>query len=61
MAVDGEIIDGMARYALKWHYNSIVEEMDDFVLHHIGHPDDYERNVKLRESFKAVLQYWGEL
>jgi len=59
--VDSELIDRMAVYAIKWHYNSIVEDMDDFVLHQRGHPDDYERNVKLKEQFRAVLEYWGEL
>jgi hypothetical protein len=59
-AVDGEIIDRMAAYALKWHYNSLVEDMDNFVLHQQGHPDDYERNVKLKDHFKAILEYWGE-
>jgi len=59
--VDSELIDRMAVYSLKWHYNSIVEDMDDFVLHQRGHPADYERNVKLKEHFRAILEYWGEL
>ena len=59
--VDGEAVDRMAAYALKWHYNTIVEEMDDFVMYQRGHPDDYERNHKMREHFRAVLEYWGEI
>lgn len=59
-AVNGELIDRMALYALKWHYNSIIDDMDLFVLHQHGRPEDYERNVKLKEHFKAVLDYWGE-
>lgn len=59
--VDGELIDRMAVYAIKWHYNTIMEEMDNFVLHQRGHPDDYEHNVKLKEHFRAVLRYLGEL
>jgi hypothetical protein len=58
--IDGELVDNLARYALKWHYNSIVEDMDNFVLHQQGHPDDYERNVKLKQALKTILEYWGD-
>jgi hypothetical protein len=58
--IDGELVDRMAVYALKWHYNAAVEDMDNFVLHQRGHPDDYERNLKLKEHFAAILKYWGE-
>lgn len=59
--INGELIDSMAVYSLKYHYNCIIEEMDDFILHQKGHPDDYERNVKLKEHFGEVLKYWGAL
>lgn len=58
--VDSELIDRMAVYAIKWHYNAIIEEMDDFVLRQRGNPDDYERNAKLKQHFREVLEYWGE-
>lgn len=58
--VDSELIDRMAVYAIKWHYNAIIDEMDDFVLYQRGNPDDYERNVKLKQHFREVLGYWGE-
>jgi hypothetical protein len=59
--VDSELVDRMAVYAIKWHYNSIVKDMDDFVLHQRGHPDDYKHNMKMKEHFQAVLEYWGEM
>jgi len=50
----------MAIHSLKEHYNYTVEDMDNFVLHQKGHPDDYERNIELKSAFKIVLDYYGE-
>ena len=58
--LNGELVDTMAVYALKWHYNSVIEDLDNFILHQTGTAEDYERNVKLKEHFAEVLKYWGE-
>lgn len=58
--LDFEIVDRMAIHSLKDHYNITVESLDEFVLHQIGHPDEYDRNLKLKEAFKIVLDYYGE-
>lgn len=58
--VDSEIADQLAIHSLKQHYNYAVEDMDNFVLYQKGHPDDYDRNLKLKEAFKLVLDYYGE-
>jgi hypothetical protein len=58
--LDFEIVDRMAIHSLKDHYNIIVESLDEFVLHQKGHPDEYDSNLKLKEAFKIVLDYYGE-
>ena len=58
--LDSEVVDQMAIQSLKQHYNYTVEDMDNFVLHQKGHPDDYERNIELKSAFKIVLDYYGE-
>lgn len=58
--IDSEIADLIAARSLKQHYNYAVEDMDNFVLHQKGHPEDYDRNLKLKEAFKLVLDYYGE-
>lgn len=58
--VDSNLVDRMAVYSLKDHYNMTVESLDEFVLHQKGHPDDYDRNLKLKAAFKLVLDYYGE-
>lgn len=57
--IDSEIADLIAARSLKQHYNYAVEDMDNFVLHQKGHPEDYDRNLKLKEAFKLVLDYYG--
>ena len=57
--LDSEVVDRMAIHSLKDHYNMIVGEMDNFVLHQKGHPDDYERNTELRKALEIVLDYYG--
>ena len=57
--LDSEVVDRMAIHSLKDHYNMLVGEMDNFVLHQKGHPDDYERNIELKSAFKIVLDYYG--
>lgn len=58
--IDSEIADLIAMQSLKQHYNYALEDMDNFVLHQKGHPEDYDRNVKLRDAFQIVLDYYGE-
>ena len=57
--LDSEVVDRMTIHSLKDHYNMIVGEMDNFVLHQKGHPDDYERNTELRKALEIVLDYYG--
>lgn len=57
--LDSEVVDRMATHSLKDHYNMLVGEMDNFVLHQKGHPDDYERNTELRKALEIVLDYYG--
>jgi hypothetical protein len=57
--LDSEVVDRMAIHSLKDHYNMLVGEMDNFVLHQKGHPDDYERNTELRKALEIVLDYYG--
>lgn len=57
--LDSEVVDRMAIHSLKDHYNMMVGEMDNFVLHQKGHPDDYERNTELRKALEIVLDYYG--
>jgi hypothetical protein len=57
--LDGEAADQVAIHSLKYFYNYLVDELDEFVLHQKGHPDDYERNLRLREAFELVLDFYG--
>jgi hypothetical protein len=57
--IDSEIADQLAIQSLKQHYNYTVEDMDNFVLHQKGHPEDYDRNVKLKHALEIVLDYYG--
>ena len=58
-SVGCDIVDQMAVHSLKDHYNMIVDELDNFVLHQKGHPDDYDHNTELRNALKIVLDYYG--
>ena len=58
--IDTETADRIAMQSLKQHYNYALEDMDDFVLHQKGHPEDYDRNVKLKHALEIVLDYYGE-
>jgi hypothetical protein len=58
--LDSEVVDQMAVHSLKDHYNMTVDELDNFVLHQKGHPDDYDHNTKLKNALKIVLDYYGE-
>lgn len=58
--IDSEIADLIAIQSMKQHYNYALQDMDDFVLHQKGHPEDYDRNVKLKHAFEIVLDYYGE-
>jgi hypothetical protein len=57
--IDSEIADRIAMQSLKQHYNMAVDSMDEFVLHQKGHPDDYDRNLRLKHAFEIVLDYYG--
>ena len=57
--LDFDTADRIAIQSMKQHYNYALQDMDEFVLHQKGHPDDYERNVKLKEAFEIVLDYYG--
>ena len=57
--IDSEIADRIAMQSLKQHYNMAVDDMDNFVLHQKGHPDDYDRNLRLKHAFEIVLDYYG--
>lgn len=57
--IDSEIADLIAAHSLKQHYNYAVEDMDNFVLHQKGQPEDYEYNLKLKEALQVVLDYYG--
>lgn len=58
--IDTETADRIAMQSLKQHYNYALEDMDNFVLHQKGHPEDYDRNVKLKHALEIVLDYYGE-
>ena len=57
--LDFETADRIAIESMKQHYNYTVKDLDDFVLHQKGHPDDYERNTELKKAFEIVLDYYG--
>lgn len=57
--LDSELADRIAMQSLKQHYNMAVDDMDNFVLHQKGHPDDYDRNLRLKHAFEIVLDYYG--
>ena len=57
--LDSEIADRIAAQSLKQHYNMTLDELDNFVLHQKGHPDDYDHNTKLKNALKIVLDYYG--
>ena len=57
--LDFETADRIAIESMKQHYNYTVEDLDNFVLHQKGHPDDYERNTELKKAFEIVLDYYG--
>lgn len=58
--LDSEIADRIAMQSLKQHYNYALQDMDNFVLHQKGHPEDYNRNVKLKHALEIVLDYYGD-
>ncbi len=58
--IDSDTADRIAMHSLKEHYNYTVDDMDNFVLHAIGHPEDYDRNVKLKHALEIVLDYYGK-
>lgn len=58
--IDSEIADRIAIQSMKQHYNYALQDMDEFVLHQKGHPEDYDRNVKLKHALEIVLDYYGE-
>lgn len=58
--LDLDTADRIAIQSMKQHYNYTVDDMDDFVLHQKGHPEDYDRNVKLKHALEIVLDYYGE-
>lgn len=57
--IDSEIADLIAARSLKQHYNYAVEDMDNFVLHQKGRPEDYEHNIELKKALEIVLDYYG--
>jgi len=58
--IDSDIADGLAIQSLKQHYNYTVDDLDNFVLHQKGHPEDYDRNLRLKHALEIVLDYYGE-
>tara|TARA_Y100000385_G_C13033632_1_gene611955 strand:- start:1277 stop:1489 length:213 start_codon:yes stop_codon:yes gene_type:complete len=58
--IDSDTADRIAMHSLKEHYNYTVDDLDNFVLHAIGHPEDYDRNVKLKHALEIVLDYYGK-
>lgn len=56
--IDFDTADRIAAQSLKQHYNYIVDDIDDFVLHQKGHPDDYEWKTKLKKALEIVLDYY---
>jgi hypothetical protein len=46
--------------SLKQHYNYAVDDLDNFVLYQKGHPEDYDRNLRLKHAFEIVLDYYGD-
>ena len=57
--IDNETADRIATQSLKQHYNYAVQDIDDFVLHQKGHPDDYVLKTKLKAALEIVLDYYG--
>jgi hypothetical protein len=57
--LDCEVVDRMAVHSLKDHYNTTLDELDNFLLHQQGHPDDYDLNLELKKALKIVLDYYG--
>lgn len=58
--IDSEIVDLITAQSLKQHYNYTIEDLDNFVLYQKGHPEDYDRNLKLKHALEIVLDYYGE-
>lgn len=57
--IDSDTADRLAIQSLQQHYDYTVEDMDNFVLHQKGHPEDYDRNVELKHALEIVLDYYG--
>ena len=57
--IDSDTADRLAIQSLKQHYNYTISDLDDFVLHQNGHPDDYDRNLRLKHAIEIVLDYYG--
>jgi hypothetical protein len=57
--IDSDTADRLAIQSLKQHYNYTISDLDDFVLHQKGHPEDYDRNLKLKHALEIVLDYYG--
>lgn len=57
--LDTELLDNICMISLQEHYNYTVDNIDEFILHQKGHPDDYQYNVKLKDALTFVLDYYG--
>jgi len=57
--IDSDTADRLAIQSLKQHYNYTISDLDDFVLHQKGHPDDYDYHLKLKHALEIVLDYYG--
>ena len=57
--IDFDTADRLAIQSMKQHYNYTLSDLDDFVLHQKGHPDDYDRNLRLKHALEIVLDYYG--
>lgn len=57
--LDSEVVDSIALRSLRWHYWSILQDIEDFEKNERGHPDDFDRNISLKYHFEKVLEYYG--
>jgi len=57
--IDSDTADRLAIQSMKQHYNYTVSDLDEFVLHQKGHPEDYDRNLRLKHALEIVLDYYG--
>jgi hypothetical protein len=56
------IADDIAVYSLKWHYQNMLDDMNDFENNPDSrvHSEDFQDIIRTSRALEEVLRYYGE-